>query len=128
MMHRLVVSTGGGAVIRPINWYVSRCFIIVIVGYFSIFTMLNVLFRFVTRKHMRSGISVWLDVPLECLARRISAVGTDSRPLLHGESGDAYSKVGWLVVLMAILIHTYKKSCKSCGLPVCRLSHACLHY
>lgn len=63
MMHRLVVSTGGGAVIRPINW-----------------------------KHMRSGISVWLDVPLECLARRISAVGTDSRPLLHGESGDAYSK------------------------------------
>lgn len=62
-MHRLVVSTGGGAVIRPINW-----------------------------KHMREGISVWLDVPLECLARRISAVGTDSRPLLHGESGDAYSK------------------------------------
>lgn len=63
MMHRLVVSTGGGAVIRPINW-----------------------------KHMRKGISVWLDVPVECLARRISAVGTDSRPLLHGESGDAYSK------------------------------------
>ncbi|KMT07367.1 hypothetical protein BVRB_6g149930 [Beta vulgaris subsp. vulgaris] len=63
MMHRLVISTGGGAVIRPINW-----------------------------KHMRSGISVWLDVPLECLARRISSVGTSSRPLLHGESGDAYSK------------------------------------
>ncbi|KAL2907220.1 Shikimate kinase chloroplastic [Bienertia sinuspersici] len=63
MMNRLVVSTGGGAVIRPINW-----------------------------KHMRSGISVWLDVPVECLARRISAVGTGSRPLLHGESGDAYSK------------------------------------
>lgn len=42
---------------------------------------------------MRSGISVWLDVPLECLARRISSVGTSSRPLLHGESGDAYSKV-----------------------------------
>ncbi|KNA18447.1 hypothetical protein SOVF_070460 [Spinacia oleracea] len=63
MMHRFVVSTGGGAVIRPINW-----------------------------KHMRSGISVWLDVPVECLARRISAVGTGSRPLLHGESGDAYSK------------------------------------
>ncbi|KNA09040.1 hypothetical protein SOVF_157080 [Spinacia oleracea] len=63
MMHRFVVSTGGGAVIRPINW-----------------------------KHMRSGISVWLDVPLECLARRISAVGTGSRPLLHGKSGDAYSQ------------------------------------
>lgn len=63
MMRRFVVSTGGGAVIRPINW-----------------------------KHMRSGVSVWLDVPIECLARRISAVGTGSRPLLHGESGDAYSK------------------------------------
>ncbi|XAR73290.1 Shikimate kinase [Bertholletia excelsa] len=63
MMHRIVVSTGGGAVIRPINW-----------------------------KHMQKGISVWLDVPLEALARRIAAVGTESRPLLHQESGDAYAK------------------------------------
>ncbi|GMP26320.1 hypothetical protein CsSME_00002804 [Camellia sinensis var. sinensis] len=63
MMQRLVVSTGGGAVIRPINW-----------------------------KHMQKGISVWLDVPLEALARRIAAVGTGSRPLLHQEAGDAYSK------------------------------------
>ncbi|KAJ4953523.1 hypothetical protein NE237_030355 [Protea cynaroides] len=62
-MHRLVVATGGGAVIRPINW-----------------------------KYMKRGITVWLDVPLEALATRIAAVGTDSRPLLHGESGDAYSK------------------------------------
>ncbi|GAB4847676.1 Shikimate kinase [Ancistrocladus abbreviatus] len=62
-MQRLVVSTGGGAVIRPINW-----------------------------KYMRRGTSVWLDVPLDALARRIAAVGTDSRPLLHQESGDAYSK------------------------------------
>lgn len=23
-MHRLVVSTGGGAVVRPINWYLSQ--------------------------------------------------------------------------------------------------------
>lgn len=23
-MHRLVVSTGGGAVVRPINWYVNQ--------------------------------------------------------------------------------------------------------
>ncbi|KAI8028768.1 hypothetical protein LOK49_LG01G02435 [Camellia lanceoleosa] len=38
------------------------------------------------------GISVWLDVPLEALARRIAAVGTGSRPLLHQEAGDAYSK------------------------------------
>ncbi|KAL3651335.1 Shikimate kinase [Castilleja foliolosa] len=63
MMHQLVVSTGGGAVIRPVNW-----------------------------RHMRKGISVWLDVPLEALARRITAVGTDSRPLLHHESRNSYSK------------------------------------
>ncbi|KAI3934638.1 hypothetical protein MKW92_035109 [Papaver armeniacum] len=63
LMHRLVVATGGGAVIRPINW-----------------------------KYMKQGITVWLDVPLEALARRIAAVGTDSRPLLHQESGDPYTK------------------------------------
>ncbi|KAK4776045.1 hypothetical protein SAY87_024006 [Trapa incisa] len=61
IMHRIVVSTGGGAVIRPINW-----------------------------KYMHNGISVWLDVPLEALAKRISSVGTKSRPLLHSHSGDAY--------------------------------------
>ncbi|PIN26865.1 Shikimate kinase [Handroanthus impetiginosus] len=61
--HRLVISTGGGAVVRPVNW-----------------------------KHMQKGISVWLDVPLEALARRITAIGTDSRPLLHHESGDPYLK------------------------------------
>ncbi|KAF8411557.1 hypothetical protein HHK36_004112 [Tetracentron sinense] len=63
LRHRLVVATGGGAVIRPINW-----------------------------KYMKQGITVWLDVPLEALAKRIAAVGTDSRPLLHQESGDAYTK------------------------------------
>ncbi|CAE6001668.1 unnamed protein product [Arabidopsis arenosa] len=61
-MYQVVVSTGGGAVIRPINW-----------------------------KYMHKGISIWLDVPLEALAHRIAAVGTGSRPLLHDESGDAYS-------------------------------------
>ncbi|RXH75704.1 hypothetical protein DVH24_039403 [Malus domestica] len=63
LMHRLVVSTGGGAVVRPVNW-----------------------------KCMKKGISVWLDVPLEALAQRIAAVGTGSRPLLHHGSGDAYRK------------------------------------
>ncbi|KAL5992200.1 Shikimate kinase 3, chloroplastic [Asimina triloba] len=63
LMRRLVVATGGGAVIRPVNW-----------------------------RYMKQGISVWLDVPLDALARRIAAVGTDSRPLLHEESGDAYTK------------------------------------
>ncbi|XP_010429111.1 PREDICTED: shikimate kinase 1, chloroplastic [Camelina sativa] len=61
-MYQVVVSTGGGAVIRPINW-----------------------------KYMHKGISIWLDVPLEALAHRIAAVGTNSRPLLHDESGDAYT-------------------------------------
>lgn len=42
---------------------------------------------------MRQGISVFLDVPLDALARRIAKVGTDSRPLLHFDSGDAYTKV-----------------------------------
>nr|AFK43283.1 unknown [Lotus japonicus] len=63
MMHRHIVSTGGGAVMRPINW-----------------------------KYMHKGISVWLDVPVEALAQRIAAVGTNSRPLLHYEAGDAYTR------------------------------------
>ncbi|XP_020588410.1 shikimate kinase 3, chloroplastic-like [Phalaenopsis equestris] len=63
LMRRLVVATGGGAVIRPINW-----------------------------RYMKQGITVWLDVPLEALARRIAAVGTESRPLLHNEPGDPYTK------------------------------------
>ncbi|KZV25981.1 hypothetical protein F511_08926 [Dorcoceras hygrometricum] len=75
-MHRLVVSTGGGAVIRPINW-----------------------------RYMQQGISVWLDVPLDALARRIAAVGTDSRPLLEQESGDPYSKdlFGFTILLLLLL-------------------------
>uniref|UniRef100_A0A2P2LY56 shikimate kinase n=1 Tax=Rhizophora mucronata TaxID=61149 RepID=A0A2P2LY56_RHIMU len=64
LMHQLVISTGGGAVMRPINW-----------------------------KYMQKGVSVWLDVPLEALAQRIATVGTDSRPLLNHDSGDAYTKV-----------------------------------
>ncbi|KAL8248555.1 hypothetical protein R6Q59_005423 [Mikania micrantha] len=62
-MHRLVISTGGGAVVRPINW-----------------------------KYMNKGISVFIDVPLDALAQRITAIGTASRPLLHHETGDAYTQ------------------------------------
>ena len=43
---------------------------------------------------MHKGVSIWLDVPLEALAQRIAAVGTGSRPLLHNDSGDVYTKVG----------------------------------
>ncbi|RRT67415.1 hypothetical protein B296_00039285 [Ensete ventricosum] len=46
----------------------------------------------IVRKYMKQGITVWLDVPLDALARRIAAVGTASRPLLHQEPGDPYSK------------------------------------
>lgn len=42
---------------------------------------------------MHKGISVWLDVPLEALAKRITTEGTKSRPLLHEESGDVYDTV-----------------------------------
>ncbi|KAL3694920.1 hypothetical protein R1sor_008571 [Riccia sorocarpa] len=49
----LVVATGGGAVIRHKNW-----------------------------DSMRHGITAWLDVPVEVLARRVVAVGCHSRPLL----------------------------------------------
>ncbi|KAJ4701127.1 Shikimate kinase, chloroplastic [Melia azedarach] len=65
LIPRQVVATGGGTVVRPIN-----C------------------------RYMRHGISVFLDAPLDALARRIAAVGTDSRPLLEYDSGegDAYSK------------------------------------
>ncbi|KAI8015730.1 hypothetical protein LOK49_LG05G02854 [Camellia lanceoleosa] len=63
-MPRQVVATGGGAVVRPINW-----------------------------KYMREGVTVYLDVPLDSLARRIAAVGTGSHPLLNFESGDVYTKL-----------------------------------
>lgn len=55
---------------------------------------------------MQKGISVWLDVPLEALARRIADVGTESRPLLHQEPGDAYAKVGisYIIYTSAILL------------------------
>lgn len=42
---------------------------------------------------MHKGVSVWLDVPVDALAKRIAAVGTNSRPLLHDEAGDAYTAV-----------------------------------
>ncbi|XWS33258.1 hypothetical protein CRYUN_Cryun22dG0066100 [Craigia yunnanensis] len=61
---QLVVSTGGGAVVQDENWDYMQ----------------------------KKGISVWLDVPLEALAQRIAAVGTNSRPLLHYEPGDPYTK------------------------------------
>lgn len=57
-----VISTGGGAVVQSHNWH-----------------------------YMKRGVTVFLDVPLDTLARRIAAVGTNSRPLLHCDSGDPYT-------------------------------------
>lgn len=91
MYHQVVVSTGGGAVIRPINWCVffSSMIYNINLGSFG-----NNVSNFVFRKYMHKGISIWLDVPLEALAHRIAAVGTGSRPLLHDdESGDTYTAV-----------------------------------
>lgn len=45
---------------------------------------------------MRQGITVFLDVPLDALARRIAAVGTGSRPLLDYDSADCYTKVAFV--------------------------------
>ncbi|CAL5348658.1 unnamed protein product [Camellia sinensis] len=67
LMPRQVVATGGGVVIRPINW-----------------------------EYMKEGVTVYLDVPLDALARRIAAVGTGSRPLLDFDSGDAYTKEAFM--------------------------------
>ncbi|PRQ23250.1 putative shikimate kinase [Rosa chinensis] len=72
----------GGVVVRPVNW-----------------------------KYMQTEISLWLDVPLEALAQRLAAAGTDSRPLLHHretivrlrnlfeERGDAYGNADGRVSL-----------------------------
>lgn len=49
---------------------------------------------------MQNGVSVWLDVPLEALAQRIAAVGTNSRPLLHNDSGNEYTKVASLFTIL----------------------------
>ncbi|KAG6542903.1 hypothetical protein Mapa_015593 [Marchantia paleacea] len=62
-MVRLVVATGGGAVVRPQNW-----------------------------SYLRHGITVWLDVPVDSLAERVVAVGCHSRPLLGVQAHDSAYK------------------------------------
>ena len=52
------------------------------------------------RDYLRDGITVWLDVPVEDLARRVTTVGTESRPLLGGDCCDfekAFSKLSKLM-------------------------------
>lgn len=53
------------------------------------------------RAYLQAGITVWLDVPIEDLAKRVTAVGTESRPLLGGECGaydQALSRLSKLMV------------------------------
>lgn len=57
---RSVVATGGGIVVRPLNW-----------------------------SYLKVGVTVWLDVPLDALAERVVAVGTHTRPLLGDSQGDS---------------------------------------
>ena len=97
LMQRLVISTGGGAVVRSINWYMINIYdsFSFTLSKFSVlsFHCIHVPCICNVRKFMHKGVSVWLDVPVEALARRIAAVGTDSRPLLHYEAEDAYTRV-----------------------------------
>ncbi|KAH7429333.1 hypothetical protein KP509_09G042000 [Ceratopteris richardii] len=57
---RSVVATGGGIVVRPLNW-----------------------------TYLRQGLTIWLNVPLDALAERVVAAGTHTRPLLGDSQGDA---------------------------------------
>jgi len=92
-MRRLVVATGGGAVIRPVNWYLELTLFLLAEQFVPSLLLLDnvVISCCIIRKNMKKGLSVWLDVPLEALARRIAKVGTASRPLLDQPSGDPYT-------------------------------------
>lgn len=94
-MRRLVVATGGGAVIRPVNWYLELTLFLLAEQFVPSLLLLDnvVISCCIIRKNMKKGLSVWLDVPLEALARRIAKVGTASRPLLDQPSGDPYTMV-----------------------------------
>eukprot|EP00270_Netrium_digitus_P003008 TRINITY_DN13415_c0_g1_i1.p1 TRINITY_DN13415_c0_g1~~TRINITY_DN13415_c0_g1_i1.p1 ORF type:complete len:329 (+),score=37.55 TRINITY_DN13415_c0_g1_i1:44-988(+) len=59
LMKGVVVATGGGSVIRPLNW---EC--------------------------LRNGVTVWVHAPIPNLAHRITQGGVASRPLLHSGEMD----------------------------------------
>lgn len=44
---------------------------------------------------MKQGITVFLDVPVDALAKRTAAEGLESRPLLNFNSGDPYTQVAF---------------------------------
>lgn len=57
---KCIIATGGGAVVKKTNW-----------------------------GHLRNGVVVWLDFPVEVLAARVDADGTEGRPVLEGDNGTA---------------------------------------
>jgi len=52
---------------------------------------------------MKKGLSVWLDVPLDALAKRIAQVGTASRPLLDQPCDDPYTVVATFILQDVLL-------------------------
>jgi hypothetical protein len=52
------------------------------------------------REYLRDGVTVWLDVPVEDLARRVTTVGTESRPLLGEDCCDFEKALSKLTKLM----------------------------
>ena len=64
--------------------------------------MIAFLFLKKNRNYMKKGLSVWLDVPLDALAKRIAQVGTASRPLLDQPSDDPYTAV-FIFILETIM-------------------------
>ena len=63
----LIIATGGGAVLKPMNW-----------------------------SYMQQGVVVWLQGPPDLLARRVTKDGLEKRPLLADAisegSGDLYNQ------------------------------------
>lgn len=58
---------------------------------------------------MNKGITIFLDVPLEVMAQRITDVGTASRPLLRHGSGDVYVKVAFFSLMLMYISILYVK-------------------
>lgn len=66
------------------------------------------------RSYLKKGLTIWLNVPLDALARTIAAVGSASRPLLHQQSGDPYAKAGGETVVGTLVKAALEKSmCKN---------------
>lgn len=69
----------------------------------------------ICREYLGNGITVWLDVPVKVLAKRVTAVGTGSRPLLGDGCADFESVLLKLSTLMKERKAQYSKAhCRLC--------------